>query len=428
MRIKLKMFAAILFSLWFSGHLSAQSDREGISLFERNKPAEAIAFLEADIASGNPAPEEYNYLGLAYYQIGNYEKAAEAFKKGTSVSGTSKKLLYFNMGNAYFAMQKWKEALDAYSMASVADPVYAAPVLNKAGTELKLDMLSEAAADYKRFFSVVNKKLVFYSESSGFYKYFQNIIEELLRRSSVTIHYITSDPEDQIFALAEKEPRIQPYYVGERKMITMFMKLDADIVCMTMPDLETYQYKRSYVRKDIEYVYIFHGMFSGLITLRKGALDHFDTLLTPTPGFEEEMRAWNRVNGLPDQKMVPCGYGVIDNMAAQYLQAYSFPKNHLGFFVSRTGENRMLLDIAQKLKERNVSMILVTANPQSSLGQMVDVAIPATDAEHMNEGGPRIFIMSSTYIMHIIWAVLMGKEEAGSLQSREDWLKKNFHY
>jgi YidC/Oxa1 family membrane protein insertase len=90
------------------------------------------------------------------------------------------------------------------------------------------------------------------------------------------------------------------------------------MVVMTMPDLETYHIKRSYVRKDIEYVYVFHGMFSGLITLRKGALDHFDTLLTPTPGFEEEMRAWNRVNHLPDQKMVPCGYGVIDNMAAQY--------------------------------------------------------------------------------------------------------------
>ncbi|MBR2717489.1 MAG: CDP-glycerol glycerophosphotransferase family protein, partial [Oscillospiraceae bacterium] len=84
------------------------------------------------------------------------------------------------------------------------------------------------------------------------------------------------------------------------------------------PDLETFQYKRSYVRKDIEYVYIFHGMFSGLVTLRRGALDHFDTLLTPTPGFEEEMRAWNRENGLRDQRMVPCGYGVIDNMAAEY--------------------------------------------------------------------------------------------------------------
>lgn len=190
--------------------------------------------------------------------------------------------------------------------------------LDDMGPTQTKELKKREKADYKRFFSVVNKKLVFYSESSGFYKYFQNIIEELLRRTNVTIHYITSDPDDQVFALAENEPRLQPYYVGERRMITMFMKLDADIVCMTMPDLETYQYKRSYVRKDIEYVYIFHGMFSGLITLRKGALDHFDTLLTPTPGFEEEMRAWNRVNGLPDQKMVPCGYGVIDNMAAQY--------------------------------------------------------------------------------------------------------------
>ena len=190
--------------------------------------------------------------------------------------------------------------------------------LDSIGSAQTKELKKREKADYKRFFSVVNKKLVFYSESSGFYKYFQNIIEELLRRSNVTIHYITSDPDDQIFALAEREPRLQPYYIGERRMITLFMKMDADIVCMTMPDMETYQYKRSYVRKDIEYVYIFHGMFSGLITLRKGALDHFDTLLTPTPGFEEEMRAWNRVNGLPDQKMVPCGYGVIDNMAAQY--------------------------------------------------------------------------------------------------------------
>ena len=122
-----------------------------MELFERNRSAEAIAFLEADIAGGNPLPEEYNYLGLAYYQIGNYEKSVEAFKKGTAASGTSKKILYFNMGNSYFAMQKWREALDAYSMASVADPAYAAPVLNKAGAELKMGELEKAAADYRRF-------------------------------------------------------------------------------------------------------------------------------------------------------------------------------------------------------------------------------------------------------------------------------------
>ena len=151
MRIKLKTFAAIIFFLAFCSGTFAQNSNEGCSLFEQNKPAEAIAFLEADIAGGNPLPQEYNYLGLAYYQIGNYEKSVEAFKKGTSASGTNKKLLYFNMGNSYFAMKKWQEALDAYSMASVADPTYAEPVLNKAGVELKLDKLLEAAADYKRF-------------------------------------------------------------------------------------------------------------------------------------------------------------------------------------------------------------------------------------------------------------------------------------
>ncbi len=190
--------------------------------------------------------------------------------------------------------------------------------LDEFGQTQTKELKKREKADYKRFFSVANKRLVFYSEASGFYKYFQNIIEELLKRTNVNIHYVTSDPEDQIFAIAEKEPRIHPYYIGERRLITLFMKMDADIMVMTMPDLDTYHFKRSYVRKDVEYVYVFHGMFSGLITLRKGALDHFDTLLTPTPGFEEEMRAWNRVNGLPDQKMIPCGYGVIDNMAAQY--------------------------------------------------------------------------------------------------------------
>lgn len=201
---------------------------------------------------------------------------------------------------------------------ALAESREALAALDSFGQTQTKELKKREKADYKRFFKVANKRIVFYSESSGFYKYFENIIAELLRRTNVIVHYVTSDPEDQIFRIAESHPNIHPYYIGERRMITLFMKMDADMVVMTMPDLNTYQYKRSYVRKDIEYIYVFHGMFSGLITLRKGALDAFDTLLTPTPGFEEEMRAWNRVNGLKDQKMVPCGYGVIDNMAARY--------------------------------------------------------------------------------------------------------------
>ena len=41
--------------------------------------------------------------------------------------------------------------------------------------------------DYKKFFSIDNKKLVFYSEGSGFYKYFQGIIEYLLQNTNIII-------------------------------------------------------------------------------------------------------------------------------------------------------------------------------------------------------------------------------------------------
>ena len=173
-------------------------------------------------------------------------------------------------------------------------------------------------ADYKRFFSIANKHLVFYSESSGFYKYFQNIIEEIIARSNVVVHYVTGDPKDQIFTIAQQQPQIRPYYIGEKKLITLMMKMDADIVVMTMPDLENYHIKRSYVRKDIEYIYVFHGVISGMRTLRPGALDHFDTLLTVGDYQEEEIRRSEESTNAPKKKLVPCGYGVVDNMAAAY--------------------------------------------------------------------------------------------------------------
>ena len=119
--------------------------------------------------------------------------------------------------------------------------------------------------DYKKFFSIANKHLVFYSESSGFYKYYRGIIEYLLKYTNLTIHYITSDPGDAIFELEKNNPRIRAYYIGENKLITLMMKMDADMVVMTMPDLENYHIKRSYVRKDIEYVKIPHGMGLSLI-------------------------------------------------------------------------------------------------------------------------------------------------------------------
>ena len=175
-------------------------------------------------------------------------------------------------------------------------------------------------ADYKRFFSIVNKHLVFYSERSGFYKYFENVIAYLLEHSNIVIHYVTSDPQDAIFKKAEEEPRIKPYYIGERRLITLMMKMDADMVIMTMTDMENFHIKRSYIRKDIEYVYLFHAPLSFIMTLREGALDHYDTIFVTGKGQTEEIRKSEELYHLPAKNIVECGYGVIENMRRHYLE------------------------------------------------------------------------------------------------------------
>ena len=124
--------------------------------------------------------------------------------------------------------------------------------------------------DYKRFMSVVGKHIVFYSERSGFYKYFQGAVEWLLANSDACVHYVTSDPNDQVFKLHEANPRLMPYYIGDKRLITLMIKLDCDVAVMTLDDLENFYIKRSYIRKDIEYVYAFHHMTSTHLVCNEG--------------------------------------------------------------------------------------------------------------------------------------------------------------
>lgn len=175
-------------------------------------------------------------------------------------------------------------------------------------------------ADYKKFFSVENKKLVFYSEGSGFYKYFQGIIEYLLQNTNIVIHYITSDLKDSIFELAKIQSQIRPYYIGENKLITLMMKMDADLVVMTMPDLENFHIKRSYVRRDIEYIFVPHALHSINLMMRTGCIDHFDTVLISGKHQKEEIRRTEEVYRLPQKTLVECGYPLLDSMIKEYRE------------------------------------------------------------------------------------------------------------
>lgn len=171
--------------------------------------------------------------------------------------------------------------------------------------------------DYKRFFSIANKHIVFYSENSGFYKYYVDIIDGLLKRTNVSIHYVTNDYNDQIFELAKKEPRIKPYYVGIKKLINLFMKLECDVLLMTTPDLNSFYLKRSIIDKNVEYIYLPHESSSMFFGFRDHAFDHFDTIFAVGPHIEKEHRATEKLYNLKEKTMVEYGYPVIESLCKQ---------------------------------------------------------------------------------------------------------------
>ena len=152
-----------IFLLYFvisSVFIFAQSSKsEGEKLFLENNPEQAIVLLEQEIIMENVNPKLFNYLGLAYFQVGEFEKSIEVFSKGISTAGTNKKLLSYNQGNSYFALKDFENAIKAYSLSLTADPNYKEALLNRANAYTMNANYDLAVADYEKF-------LVFYKNIS----------------------------------------------------------------------------------------------------------------------------------------------------------------------------------------------------------------------------------------------------------------------
>lgn len=168
--------------------------------------------------------------------------------------------------------------------------------------------------DYKKFMHIVNKHIVFYSEKSGFYKYYKDLIAELLKRSNIVIHYVTNDYNDVIFDIAKDEPRIKPYYIGLKKTALLMMLVETDIFIMTTPDLDKFYLKRSFIKKDIEYIYAPHDSLSVHMGFREGALDAFDTILCTGQHVVNEMKAIVAMKNLPEKNLVEFGFPLLDEL------------------------------------------------------------------------------------------------------------------
>ena len=198
--------------------------------------------------------------------------------------------------------------------------------------------------DYKRFFSIGNKHLVIYSERSGFYKYYAEIVEYLLKKTNVAIHYITNDPNDKIFEMAKREPKIKPYYIGVKKLVTLMMKLEADIVVMTTPDLDNMYIKRSLMRKDIEYIFVPHAPNSLHLTFKEHSLDNYDTVFCTGPNIAKEIRASEKLYGTKEKTLVEFGYPFIDQLIDSYKELPKRESNKKQVLIAPSWQEDNLID------------------------------------------------------------------------------------
>ncbi|MEE0866090.1 MAG: membrane protein insertase YidC [Clostridia bacterium] len=234
--------------------------------------------------------------------------------------------LYWTFSNLFAVLQQWllnifinpKKYVDYDELEKTRKQLKELEDLNKKNGKRTKEQKRKEKEDYKRFFSIVNKHLVFYSESNGFYKYYKAIIEYLLENTNIVIHYITSDYNDNIFEMEKNNKNIKAYYIEEKKLITLMMQMDADVVVMTMPDIDNYHIKRSYVRKDIEYIYIPHGMDSINLTMRNRSINNYDTIFTTGKYQKEEQEKTNEIYNLKDRKLFEWGYSLLDDMINEY--------------------------------------------------------------------------------------------------------------
>ena len=132
--------------------LAASPLQEGEKLLLDNKPREAEAALNVALAQEPGNEKLYLYLGLVYEQLNDPERAIQVLRRGLTLAGPHRDLLYFNIGNNYFRQERYSLAEEMYSRAieEAAGPL-AGPWLNRANSRLRLSNLPGAVGDYRRY-------------------------------------------------------------------------------------------------------------------------------------------------------------------------------------------------------------------------------------------------------------------------------------
>jgi len=176
-----------------------------------------------------------------------------------------------------------------------------------------------------------DRNIVFYAEDKATFIYFRSIIDAVTKKFNQQICYLTSEADDPI--LNTDNSNIKPFFIGEGVARTIFfMNLKADVIVMTVPEIECSFLKRSKVYP-VHYVYTFHSLVSTHLAYNKGAFDHYNTIFCVGKHHTDEIRETEKVYNLKPKNLVNIGYGRLDDLI----------KDHENSNSSQVDQNHVLL-------------------------------------------------------------------------------------
>lgn len=140
-------------------------------------------------------------------------------------------------------------------------------------------------------------------------------------------------------------------------------------------------------------------------------------------------RYMNFANEIAETFVLAGKFSTIHNsMPLQYLQAYKTPKNHLGFFISPKGENRLQTDIAKLLKRQSIPTILITASPDSTLAKLVTEHFTVAVGKDIKDLGKLVFTVGAKFITDTLVAALVSRTNFENAEEKYSWLNEKFFY
>lgn len=147
-----KAFLALVIVCMSFGAVYGQSSfTQGEELFLRNKPQDALVFLESAVAENPGNIRAFLYLGIAYQQLNRLDEAIVLYRQILPQAGPDTALIAYNLGNVYYTKGNITLAEEFYTQALEANPAYASAYLNRGNARLTRQALQDAIYDYEAY-------------------------------------------------------------------------------------------------------------------------------------------------------------------------------------------------------------------------------------------------------------------------------------